>query len=67
MVQVASLSTWMKKEEKDILQVAETFGVSIHAVKKWLRGDRSPRDKMKAKIAKLTKGAVTANDWVSKE
>jgi hypothetical protein len=62
-----NLKGWMDKNDADILKTAETFGVSIHAVKKWLRGDRSPRDKMKAKIAKLTKGAVTANDWVSRD
>lgn len=59
-----SLQEWLDKNDTDILKAAELFGVSIHAVKKWLRGDRAPRDKMKAKIAKLTKGAVTANDWV---
>lgn len=61
------LKEWLDKNDHDILKAAEIFGVSIHAVKKWLRGDRSPRDKMKAKITKLTKGAVTANDWVSKD
>jgi len=48
-----TLKEWMTKTDADILKIAETFGVSIHAVKKWLRGERAPRDKMKAKIAKL--------------
>ena len=61
---MASLRTWMDKNGYDVLVVAKTFGVSVHAVKKWLRGDRIPRDKMKAKIARLTKGAISGNDWV---
>jgi hypothetical protein len=58
------LRGWMDKTNIDVLGAAKLFGVSVHAVKKWLRGDRIPRDKMKAKISKLTKGAVSGNDWV---
>lgn len=43
---------------------AEKGGFSIFAVRKWLNGERIPRDRNKVKIAKLTKNAVTAQDWV---
>lgn len=59
-----TLRQYMDKMNIDIYVMSKTFGVSVHAVKKWLRGDRIPRDKMKAKIAKVTKGAVSGNDWV---
>jgi len=58
------LQDWMEKTNTDIEATAKMFGVSIYAVKKWLRGDRIPRDAMKAKIRKITKGAINGNDWI---
>ena len=58
------LQDWMEKTDTDIIEAARMFGVSIYAVKKWLRGDRIPRDDMKRKIRKLTKGLVDGNDWI---
>ena len=58
------LQDWMEKTDTDIIETARMFGVSVYAVKKWLRGDRIPRDDMKRKIRKLTKGLVDGNDWI---
>ena len=54
----------MDKSETDILEAAELFGVSVYAVKKWLNGDRIPRPATQTKIKKLTKGAVSGDDWM---
>lgn len=59
-----TLREWMDKTDIDVFEAARAFGVSIYAVKKWLRGDRIPRDAMKAKIKKVTKSSVTGDDWV---
>lgn len=61
------LQEWMEKTDIDVFEAARAFGVSIHGVRKWLRGERIPRSKMQAKIKKITKGDVSPNDWVSKE
>lgn len=61
------LREYMEKMNVDIIKVASNFGVSVHAVKKWLRKERIPRPKMQAKIKILTKGLVDGNDWVPKE
>lgn len=61
------LLEWMNSKDIDVFEAARAFGVSIHGVRKWLRGERIPRSKMQAKITRVTKGAVTPNDWVSKE
>ena len=53
-------------DSKDIYyrDFADEAGVSIYAVRKWLNGERTPRDRTKAKIAKITKNAVKAQDWI---
>ena len=61
------LIDWMKKTDIDIYEAARAFDSSIYAVKKWLKGERTPRPKMQAKIKKVTKGQVTGDDWVPKE
>jgi hypothetical protein len=58
------LQDWMEKTNTDIIETAKMFDVSVYAVKKWLRGERIPRDDMKKKIKKLTKGLVDGNDWI---
>jgi transposase len=58
----------MEKNNTDVLQAAEKFGVSVHTVKKWLRlgqkDCRVPRPAMQAKIREMTDGDVMPNDWV---
>ena len=61
------LIEWMNKTDIDIFEAARAFNVSIYAVRKYLRGERTPRPAIQAKIKKVTKGAVTGDDWVPKE
>ena len=63
---MASLREWMDKTDIDIFEAARAFGVSIHAVRKWLRGERIPRTAMQSKIRKITKGQVDGSDWLPK-
>lgn len=44
---------------------ASAGGFSIYAVRKWLNGERIPRDLNKVKIAKLTKDKVQPQDWIN--
>lgn len=64
---MATLREWMDAKNVDIIKAAETFDVSVHAIKKWLTGERVPRPKTQALIKKLTKGAVTGDAWLPKE
>lgn len=38
-------------------------GISIFAVRKWMTGERTPRDHLRVKIARITDGAVQIQDW----
>jgi len=42
---------------------ARMIGASEPGVRKWLRGERVPRPQIMAAIMRVTKGAVTANDF----
>jgi hypothetical protein len=64
---MATLRQWMDKTDIDVFEASRAFGVSIYAIKKWLKGERTPRPKMQAKIKKVTKGSVTGDDWCPKE
>lgn len=44
---------------------ADKGGFSIYAVRKWLNGERIPRDLNKLKIAKITKNKVQPQDWLN--
>jgi hypothetical protein len=57
----------MDKTDIDVFEASRAFGISVFAIKKWLRGDRTPRPKMQAKIKKVTKGDVSGDDWMPKE
>ncbi len=62
-----NLRDWMEKTEIDVYEAARAFGVSIFAIKKWLKHERTPRPKMQAKIKKVTKGQISGDDWMPKE
>lgn len=47
-----------------LVDFAAEVGVTIFAVRKWLSGERVPRDKTKLRIAKATGDAVKVQDWV---
>lgn len=61
------LRTWMEANDIDVFEAARAFGVSIYAVKKWLKEERIPRSKMQSKIKKVTKGLVSGDDWMLKD
>ncbi len=61
------LRDWMDKTDIDVFEAARAFGVTTHAIKKWLKGERTPRPTNQAKIKRITRGAVNGEDWLPKE
>lgn len=61
------LRKWMEANGLDVYEASKAFDVSIYAVKKWLKEERIPRSKMQSKIKKVTKGAVSGDDWMLKD
>lgn len=51
-------------KEKSLVEFAEEIGMTIFACRKWLSGERVPRDKTKLRIAKATGDLVRVQDWV---
>jgi DNA-binding transcriptional regulator YdaS (Cro superfamily) len=58
------LKDYLRLEEESALEFAGRVGVTIFAVRKWVRGERIPRPATIMKIKKATKGAVTPEDWM---
>jgi hypothetical protein len=52
-------------EDQTLVEFAAEIGVTIFAVRKWLSGERVPRDKTKLKISKATGDSVKVQDWVA--
>lgn len=59
------LRDYLQLEGETARQFSKRIGVTIHAIRKWVRGERVPRPRTMVKIRKLTKGAVTPDDWMS--
>ncbi len=57
------LDRWMTRNKKSYEEVADEIGVTSHAVRFYCRGLRRPRAPIMARIAKLTKGEVSAADF----
>lgn len=58
------LRDYLRLERESPHRFAERTGVTIHAIRKWVRRERVPRPATIVKIETATKGAVTANDWL---
>lgn len=59
------LKTYLEQNEIDHEKFAKKANASVHGLKKWLRGERIPRPKTIRRIAKITNGEVTAQDFFS--
>jgi hypothetical protein len=57
------LQEWLSRHNISHEGLAKFLHCSIFAVRKWISGEREPRWEMREKIAKLTKGEVSPNDW----
>lgn len=60
------LRDYLRLEGEQPFDFAQRTGVTIHAVRKWIDRTRTPRPSTILKIQEVTKGAVTANDWLPK-
>lgn len=60
------LNDWLSnKTDLTNAEFAEAIGVSRQALWRYRLGERIPRPDVLTKIKRATKGAVTANDFVS--
>ena len=59
-----TLKQYLAETDKYYRDFADEGGFSIFAVRKWLNGERVPRDANKVKIAKMTKGKVPVEVWI---
>ena len=60
-----TLEEFMRANGLDDDAMAEKLkGCTAHAVKKWRYRERTPRPAMQRRIAEVTGGEVTANDFV---
>jgi len=55
----------MDLKDINIHEAAKAFGVTHYAIKKWLKGERTPRPAMQKNIRKVTRNSVQPNDWAS--
>ncbi|MGY2052378.1 hypothetical protein [Methylobacterium sp. JK268] len=59
------LLAYMREQKLDDTAIAaHVGGVTRHAVKKWMYGERMPRPEQIASIERLTDGKVTLADWI---
>ena len=58
------LETYLAKTNKSIETFAQEAGISAQAIYKYLRGERIPRKEFLTRLAKVTGGEVTANDFL---
>lgn len=58
-----TLEKWMKKKNLTDLEMANLIECSRSAVTMYRLGQRIPRPVLAKKIAKITKGQVTPNDF----
>jgi DNA-binding transcriptional regulator YdaS (Cro superfamily) len=59
------LRDYLRLEKEKAESFSVRVGVTVFAVRKWVRGERVPRPATIMKIKKATKGKVTAEDWMS--
>ncbi len=58
------LRKWKKDNKMPTHELAAKAGVSYTSMYRYLRGHRTPEDRVKVAINTLTHGAVSPNDWL---
>lgn len=58
------LAAWLKSNAKTPADLAAALGVERSTVARYVSGERRPRAELARRIAELTGGQVTANDFV---
>lgn len=57
------LKDWLTEEGQTLAEFGERIGRTAEAVRRYANGDRIPDRETMPKIAEVTKGRVTANDF----
>ncbi len=58
------LEAYLNKTHQSIEDFAQEAGISAQAIYKYLRGERLPRKEFLNRLAAVTNGEVTANDFL---
>ena len=58
-----TIREYIKAGNSTPADMADTLGVSEHAIRKWVYGQRRPDLEMMLKIEACTEGEVTVADW----
>ena len=61
---IRSLRRHLTRNGQSLVGFAEEVGVSIFAVRKWLSGERIPRDRTKLRISKVTGDTIKVQDSI---
>lgn len=61
------LATWIAREGLTRTAVAKSLRVTVETVSRYCNGERTPRPALMAAIVRLTRGQVTANDFVRED
>ena len=61
---IRGLRKHLSRDGHSLVGFAMEVGVSIFAVRKWLSGERVPRDKTKLRISKVTGDTIKVQDWI---
>ena len=61
---IRNLRRHLTRNGQSLVGFAEEVGVSIFAVRKWLSGERIPRDRTKLRISKVTGDTIKVQDWI---
>jgi transcriptional regulator with XRE-family HTH domain len=59
-----TLREWREKKGLTMVELARMLGVDKSAVSRWESGERFPSRRFLKKIAEVTGGEVTANDFL---
>jgi predicted transcriptional regulator len=60
------LDTYLDETQTSIRDLAKALGVSYETVRRYISGERKPDWEVLAKLNQVTRGCVTANDFVPK-
>ena len=61
------LQQWLKKQSMPIMVFAERVGAHRSSIYRFIKGQTLPRREVLRRIAEVTRGQVTANDFVEPE
>lgn len=62
-----SIAEWIRKKKLSLNEVADAVGVTYHIVRKWVRGENSPRLIHAIKLNEISKGRLKFKNMLCEE